>query len=405
MSVRKLLIPLIIAMSVQLLHAERHDTDSVALPKILHSFAADLRGGYVLSSHNNLKFNDEINDTEIMGPDSPVNIHSSGSIHLKYLFRYTPYTSFGRLYPGAYQGVGLSANTFFYHKAIGTPVALYLFQGAPIKHFSDRLSLAYEWNFGISAGWKKSNMNVPSNCNIMVGSKFNAYINLGFLLDYRVNDALTLRAGVEMTHFSDGNTALPNPGVNIAGARLGVIYNLGARMPETDRLFSCDSVKRHWSYDIMAWGSVCKHAVDYTEDERVAVQGHFATAGISFAPMYTVNQYFRTGPALDVRYDEGGNLQPYLVEGSLPGELKFRRQPFGDRIMAGISARAELVMPIFSVNVGIGYYAAAVSANRKCYQMANLKIHILKPIWLNIGYQLHSFKHPDNLMLGLGCTL
>ena len=33
-------------------------------------------------------------------------------------------------------------------------MAFYVFQGARIARFNPRLSLNYEWNFGISAGWK-----------------------------------------------------------------------------------------------------------------------------------------------------------------------------------------------------------------------------------------------------------
>lgn len=374
--------------------------------RVVHSFGADIRGAHVFPSSSNLVFADEIVPLDASSRDYSKKISSLASFHAKYTFAYTSSTRIGRLYPGAYQGLGLGVFSFFSHKDLGTPVSLYFFQGAPIKHFSPRLSLGYEWNFGISAGWHKSNLLETPAANVFVGSRFNAYINLGFLLDYRFSDAVTLRGGVEMTHFSDGNTALPNPGVNALGARIGFSYAFGKLRKTTAKILlqAADSVKAHWSYDILIYGAASKKAVTIDE-KRVASPGVFGIGGFSFSPMRTVNQYFRYGPSLDVKYDQGVNLQANLFEESTPDNVLFYRPPFRECIVAGISARAELVMPLFSVNVGIGRNLLCVSAAKKFYQTANLRIHTTDRLWINIGYQLHSFRHPDNLILGVGYTI
>ena len=53
-------------------------------------------------------------------------ISSLASLHARYTFGYTSATRQGRLYPGAYQGIGLGVFSFFSHKNIGTPVGLYI---------------------------------------------------------------------------------------------------------------------------------------------------------------------------------------------------------------------------------------------------------------------------------------
>ena len=70
----------------------------------------------------------------------------------------------------------------------------------------------------------------------------------------------------------------------------------------------------------------------------------------------------------------------------------------------GISGRAELVMPIFSVNVGIGYNIIGPEETKATYELANLKVRITEHFFLNIGYQLLNFQKQNNLMLGLGYT-
>ena len=141
------------------------------------------------------------------------------SVHLKYAFQFGPETRFGRNYPFTYQGVGLGYNTFFNSAEVGTPVALYVFQHARIAALTERLSLDYEWNFGLSFGWKPFDERT-NPFNTVVGSKINAYINLGLMLNWRFAPRWSLTAGVGLTHFSNGNTRYPNGGVNLIGCLL-----------------------------------------------------------------------------------------------------------------------------------------------------------------------------------------
>ncbi|MDE6400294.1 MAG: acyloxyacyl hydrolase, partial [Muribaculaceae bacterium] len=95
----------------------------------------------------------------------------------------------------------------------------------------------------------------------------------------------------------------------------------------------------------------------------------------------------------------------YWVEGSYEDNIKFRRPPFGKQISVGISAHAELTMPIFSVNVGLGYDVVNPQGEKAFYQSLTLKTFLKKIIYLNTGYRLGNFKDPQNLMLGIGVRL
>ena len=59
-------------------------------------------------------------------------------------------------------------------------------------------------------------------------------------------------------------------------------------------------------------------------------------------------------------------------------------------------------MPIFSVGVGLGYNVLGSVGSKRFYQMLTLKTYIAGDLFLNVGYKLHDFKTPSNLMLGLG---
>ncbi len=49
------------------------------------------------------------------------------------------------------------------------------------------------------------------------------------MLRYRLTSRLALAAGIDMTHWSNGNTSWPNPGVNSIGGRAGLIYTFDSR--------------------------------------------------------------------------------------------------------------------------------------------------------------------------------
>ena len=77
------------------------------------------------------------------------------------------------------------------------------------------------------------------------------------------------------------------------------------------------------------------------------------------------------------------------------------------RIALGVSARAEFVMPYFTINFGIGHNIlnSQVSDFSGFYEILALKIGLTRQSYLHIGYSLYDFYYPNNLMLGLGLHL
>lgn len=222
------------------------------------------------------------------------------SCHLKYSFQFADNSRMGTLYPHTYQGIGLSYNDLGNRKEIGSPVAVYAFQGSRIAILSSALSLDYEWNFGASFGWKKSD-GISNPNNTVVGSKVNAYINLGFLLNWQVAPRWNLTAGVDLTHYSNGNTDYPNLGVNMVGGRVGLVYSLhpeGSMRRAASS--SCDMVfKPYVSYDVVVYGAGRKRAF-ITDDEclfhdswHIWHRGHELHADVQLQPLFPCRSFAR----------------------------------------------------------------------------------------------------------------
>ena len=357
-----------------------------------HGIGLDGRPGYVVPTNSFLE-GDNLQQKII---------EQSLSLHLKYAFQFGKDSRLGRMYPHAYQGIGVSYNTFYCPAELGNPVTVYAFQGAPIVRLSSRLSFDYEWNFGASFGWKKYDEQYNPQ-NEVIGSKINAYINLGLLLNWQFHPQWKLAAGVDLTHFSNGNTHYPNGGINIIGGRVGIVRTFGdtddasgAIAPE--RLF----IKPHVSYDLVIYGATRKRG--FVKDNVPSlVPGSFGIVGLNFAPMYNFNNYFRAGLSVDAQYDESANIKDYKLEGSYMNDIKFHRPPFREQFAVGLSLRAELVMPIFSINAGIGRNLICRGDDTNgFYQILALKTYVTRHLFLHVGYQLSKFKDPNNLMLGIG---
>lgn len=342
-----------------------------------HIIGLDIRPSYLFPTHEFFKGNSNTGKK---------NNHSFAG-HIKYGFKFSPDSELGRLYPHAIQGIGIGYNTFFNTEEIGNPIALYVFQTSRIATVTPRLSFDYEWNFGASFGWKKfDEKNNPNN--MVVGSKINAYINLGFLLNWQLTANTNLKAGIDVTHYSNGNTSYPNAGVNTIGASIGITRSFGGGNNGQDKLCKqfTPIFDRYITYDLIVYGATRKKGVFPENHDPILVPGSFGIIGLNFNPLYNISRYFRAGLSLDMQYDESANIGQHIANDDIPStpeDLKFFRPLFREQFSTGISVRAEIVMPVFSINLGIGKnFICKGSDTNSFYQTFVLKTNIMTKILL-----------------------
>ena len=330
-------------------------------------------------------------------------LRNSSSVHLKYSFQAQPHTYLDRVYHGAYQGVGIAAYRFGDYDEVGQPLAVYLFQGARIARLCRRLSLNYEWNFGVSWGWKPYDYNT-NGYNKVIGSKANAYLNTNFYFNWMFSPHLDLNLGVSLSHFSNGNTQFPNAGINTMGVKLGVVYNMNRKenfLAGSAYQMPIPVFPRHISYDLVLFGSWRRKGVVSGENDMVASPEAYGVAGFTFAPMYNLGYKFRVGASLDGVYDGSANV--YTEDYIVGTEQEFFKPALRKQLALGVSARAEYVMPYFSIGIGLGTNVLHAGGDLKSfYQVLSLKIEVTRSSFLHIGYNLKDFHDPNYLMLGIG---
>ncbi len=349
---------------------------------------AGVNTSYILPTNNFLK--------TVSGNDFMISPEVRGS------FAFSHRTRYGRLYHNTRQGLAIRQNFIGPNSSLGNPTDIFLFQSVRLAA-NNRLSVDAEWNFGVSTGWSKYD---PSALivNNAIGSRTNAVLGVGMTATYQLNNQWAVKARLNAAHYSNGNTHLPNAGVNTVGLMLGAEYTFDPVL-STDAPVEREEFKRGFSYDVTAYGAGRRRVAIDDAGEYVPLPGTFGVAGVNFAAMYDLNRYFRFGVSADAQYDESANLAEYRIPHTYGEDVKFRRPPFSKGVAVGLSLRAELTLPIFSINAGIGRNIIANGPDtRVFYQTLALKTYVWRGAFLQVGYQLSDFHRPSNLMLGLGYT-
>lgn len=331
----------------------------------------------------------------------------SYSPHLRFSFHLPAHSPLKPLYGDSYWGIGLSKFYFGNKNELGNPFALYIFQGTRLASLGRKIQLNFEWNFGVSGGWQPYDIENNPN-NKVVGSRFNAYINTGLVLNWQLSDFVSMELGSDLTHFSNGNTQYPNSGLNMVGGKLGITYKLDTRSQLPKAAQSVAEFQPHISYDVIAYGSWRKKGVE-VYGSKIPSPYTYTVMGMNLSALYNFTYKFRAGLSLDPLYDGSANVygEPIIVGPREPNPGPIIVQPpFGNRLALGLSARSELVLPVFTIGMGIGRNVLRGGKDFDgTYQVFWVKARTSKTSFIHVGYNLKDFEEANFLMLGLGFTL
>lgn len=330
-------------------------------------------------------------------------LESALSLHAEYAFSFREDSPLGKLYPTAYQGIGIAAFTLYHHDLIGTPLAIYMLQGARLADLSDKLSLGYEWRFGLSWGWHP-NEAMNSRCNVVVG--------VALPLTWHITPKWELSLTPNFAHISNGDTSFSNSGANTFGLLFGATRLFNPEKANTQQPpylapsaeHQSRSFAQRLTYDMVLYGGW--RADRFMQDGMfIYIDRALPIGGIQLTPLYHLNNYFAIGPSLDIQIDSSLNLFD-ATKDEQSGEMSFKRPPLWQQTEVGVSLRGEISAPIFSIGVGFG-----VNLFKHGYDMSRiytqfvLKAHIHEPLFLFAGYRFNAVQYTHNLMFGLGIRL
>ncbi|MFP4555249.1 MAG: acyloxyacyl hydrolase [Bacteroidales bacterium] len=107
---------------------------------------------------------------------------------------------------------------------LGYAHCLYPFVNFPIQTHMPKWNAIFKVGPGL--GYVTKTYHRTDNFkNSAISTHLNAYINFGFMAAYKLSSNLTLHAGINLSHFSNGTVKKPNSGLNYTMINLGGKYS------------------------------------------------------------------------------------------------------------------------------------------------------------------------------------
>ena len=330
-------------------------------------------------------------------------IRNVNSFYLKYAIVPKSGSWEREMYGLHYEGIGVGYNTFLAKEALGDPLSLFLFQGGTIVQILPRFSLDYEWKFGIATGWVPYDAETNPN-NGFIGSRTTALISFGANLNYEVIRNIRLKAGIAFNHYSNGNTKLPNGGINTAMPYVGLVYDFNSRRRRlTDRVVR-EKYTPGMQYDLMFYGGVRQLVRDDSGMQGTSPfsRRNFLIGGAQFAALYRSGYRLAFGGALDLAFDESAGVAFYKDK----GVMVFDPVPARKRIFMGLAARIDYIMPIFTVSGELGYdFFNHAEGYSGFYQTLALKMRIVKRTSLKVAWRIHDLDTSEGVRVGVSVDI
>lgn len=305
-------------------------------------------------------------------------------------------------------GVGLYVANFYRDHDLGTPFSLFLFQGATLHQFNPKLTLNYEWNLGGSFNWKHYDA-FSNPDNIALGSSVNVHVGGNLFVRWRMSKKFDLNAGLGFTHFSNGASALPNRGLNMANAFVELAYHFNRE--ESTELqptsYTAPVFRKHINHDLMFLVSSREATVDTvgTGLANKYTERKFKVLGLSYAYMLSNSYRYKWGPSIEATYDESSGITSWRELHPVTNKMHDRTKlgEMSDRISVGLSLKGEMSMPAYSVFANLGY--DIIHGNKKdkrLYQILGVKVFLKDNLFGTFGIRATNFGSAQYLYWNLG---
>jgi hypothetical protein len=315
------------------------------------------------------------------------------------------------VYGMPYYGIG--AGFYDLHSSkTGRPVSVYLFQGGKLKAFSRRSILKYEWNFGASFNWRKYDP-VKNPDNLYIGAPVNIYFAANIYQMFILSKELDLNAGFTFNHVSNGATRMPNTGINMLSAFVGLTYSFNREriMTAYDPSLKKPPYKRKHLISDFSVHSTVRQKKFSTEETGLSsrfLDKKFLVMEASYALLHMPNYNYRYGSGVDIVYDESAGFSAWKVGENPDGSdiVSFQEGCFSGRLALGLFFRGEIVLPKYSVSGQLGY--EVVNGNKqdsRLYQTFSVRVPFLKELYGSFILRAQNFSKAQYMFLGLGCMI
>ena len=268
----------------------------------------------------------------------------------------------------------------FNNSMLGSGFALMPYVSFPIIKKRKLAELHFRLASGV--GYASKTFNLDENRkNTIISSHFNAAFN--FLLQYHWKPfpQAELLTGISFTHFSNGTYKIPNAGINVVGANVGLTINLGERVPVNHNSFPI--LEKRWRW-IASVGGFVKETEPVNRKKFVAI-----TASCNALKRFTPKSSY--GAGLDV-----------MLDGSMKEKFRQQGKSMDVPVRMGVTADYELHVGKITFPIQQGFYIVdPYKGDTFLYQRIGMRYHLPKNLTLQICLKTH-FAKADYAEFGVG---
>lgn len=178
--------------------------------------------------------------------------------------------------------------------------------------------------------------------NAAIGSHLNVFFSAGLNLEVPITSGLSLTADYAWNHISNGSIIVPNSGINMLNAYVGLKYFPNYKNYSVPINGRSDDIDKNVSVELTVSGGI--RQLYYKDDKN------FPIGSLAVGVYKPLTNFYRTGFGVDMFYD-----------GVFTNGLKYKRtyietDELKNKIRAGISWQNELIIGRLIAGIHAGIY-------------------------------------------------
>ncbi len=330
-----------------------------------------------------------------------------GSMSLKYVFGAAGDKWQQIAYGLPYYGIGVSGFEFGRNEDLGSPISIYLLQGATIAQLTRRMALNYELNLGLATNWVPYDP-IDNPYNNAIGSVVNTHVGANLYLKWYLSQLFDIHLGASLFHASNGSSRQPNNGINTGSLFVEVAYNFNRKelanrydasliVPEFQPLYESD-------IQFIISSKNVKASTDDTGLPSAINDYQFNVFGVNYYLLRRSNYKYKYGLGAEFLYDGSVNATRYRQQSEIDGEWYdvTRQAPFTERLALGLSAKGEIVKPLYTVFANVGYTVIQADDSERFYQSIGVKVPLKENLYGTFCIRAKNFSQAQILYWSLG---
>ncbi len=292
------------------------------------------------------------------------------------------------LLPGTEKGICLKYINLKNREYLGSMLVLAPFINVP-------LILRKAWELDISASMgivyaQKIYHRTENYRNTIFGSHLNAAFGFGLENALNLSKSFTLSTGIDFFHYSNGETTLPNDGINIGNVFVAAGYRFRSRtIHVTPDNHSGYREKWHASIvPVFGW-----------KDLSPVKSTKYFTAALSAEYSFNVTSIQNVGAGIALFYD--GSVKQLYEEDIANGEDISRQYR---QFTSGLYLAHDFNLFPVVIHIQAGYYLLddRIRTKSRIFNRFGLRYFISERYFINITHKSHFFFKGDNLEWGIG---